>query len=73
MIKNLFQKIKNIIIGNWRNLSGYQSDFQKQRLKICKKCPYNIKYMGTRVCSICGCIIKSKASVENEKCYINKW
>ena len=33
-MKNLFLKIRNIIIGNWRNLIGYQSDETKRRRSI---------------------------------------
>lgn len=72
MLKYLL-KLKNIIIGNWRNIRGYQSDEQKRRLDICKTCEHNVKYMKTRICDQCGCILKSKASVENEKCVLNKW
>jgi hypothetical protein len=70
---NLFLKIRNIIVGNWRNIRGYQSDEMKRRLDICKTCEHNIKYMGARVCDQCGCIIKSKAAVESEQCLMNKW
>lgn len=27
---NLFTKLINIIVGNWRNLTGYTSDEQKE-------------------------------------------
>lgn len=73
MVKRFLLKLKNIIIGNWRNLTGYQSDRMKRRLDICKTCEHNIKFMNSRVCELCGCILKSKASVENEKCLMNKW
>ena len=70
---NLFLKLRNIIVGNWRTLTGYQSDMQKRRLDICKKCDHKMKYMGTEICDLCGCILKSKASIESEKCLMNKW
>jgi hypothetical protein len=69
----IIKKIKNIILGNWRNLIGYTTDEIKRRRKICKTCASNVKYMGTRICSECGCIIKAKTTVEDEKCYLNKW
>ena len=69
----LFTKLRNIIIGNWRNITGYQSDEMKRRLDICKMCEHNIKYMGAHICDQCGCILKSKASIESEKCLMNKW
>lgn len=73
MVKNLFNKLKNIIIGNYRNLINYQSDETKRRRQICKTCESNIKFAGTRICSECGCIIKAKTTIENEKCLKNKW
>ena len=73
MVMNLFLKIRNIIVGNWRNLTGYTSDEQIRRLDICKTCEHNIKFGGTRICELCGCIIKSKVSIESEKCLMNKW
>ena len=30
-MKRLFLKLKNIIIGNWRNLTGYKSDETERR------------------------------------------
>jgi len=67
MVKKLF----NILIGTWRNLIGYDRDYIRKRRKICKSCEHNIKFMGTRICDKCGCVIKSKTAVENEQC--NKW
>lgn len=72
-IKNLFLKIKNIIVGNWRNLTGYTTDETKRRRSICKTCEYKTKIFGSQVCSQCGCIIKSKTAVESEKCLMSKW
>lgn len=65
--------IKNIIKGTWRNLIDYETDLTKQRRDICKKCSHNIKFMGTRICDQCGCVIKSKTAVENEQCKLYKW
>jgi hypothetical protein len=73
MVKNLFLKLRNIIVGNWRNLTSYHSDQMKKRLDICNTCECNIEYLNTRICKLCGCILKSKASVESEKCLMNKW
>ena len=70
---NLFLKIRNIIVGNWRNLIGYTTDETNKRRQICKTCEHNIKFGGTRICDLCGCIIKSKTTVESEKCLMNKW
>lgn len=70
---NLFLKLRNIIVGHYRNLTGYSTDEVKRRRSICKSCEHNIKYMGSRICDQCGCIIKSKTAVESEKCLMNKW
>ena len=43
MVKNLFLKIRNIIVGNWRNLTNYATDetnkirFKFYILKYCNK------------------------------------
>ena len=73
MVISFLKKLRNIIIGNWRNLTGYQSDEMKRRLDICKSCEHNIKYMGSKICDQCGCIIDSKTTIESEKCLMNKW
>ena len=73
MVKLIYYKIRNIIVGNFRNLIGYTSDETKRRRQICKKCSSRIKYLGVYVCEHCGCPIKSKTTVESEKCLMNKW
>lgn len=39
-----------------------------ERLRICSSCPHG----GTR-CDLCGCFIKTKVSLLNSKCPIEKW
>ena len=73
MVKTLFRKLRNIIVGNWRSLTGYQSDETNRRRQICKSCEHNIKYGKTRICEMCGCFIKAKTTIESEKCLMNKW
>ena len=73
MVKKIFNKIRNIIIGNWRSMIGFQSDETIRRRQICKTCEHNIKFGGTRICDQCGCIIKAKTTIESEKCLMNKW
>ena len=73
MVKKIFKKIGNIIIGNWRSMIGFQSDETIRRRQICKTCEHNIKFGGTRICDQCGCIIKAKTTIESEKCLMNKW
>lgn len=65
--------IKRVIKGNWRNLIGYETKESKRRYEICKTCEHNIRFSGVRLCELCGCPLKSKTKVEEEKCLINKW
>ncbi len=69
----MVKKILNIIKGNWRNLIRFKSDISEKRKQICKTCEHNIKFMGTRICDQCGCIIDAKVTIENEQCNLNKW
>lgn len=73
MVISFFKKIRNILVGNWRNLTGYTSDETKRRRQICKTCEHNIRIGITRICNQCGCFIKPKTAVESEKCLMNKW
>lgn len=66
-------KLWNIILGTWRNITGYKTEETKRRLSICKSCEHKIRFMKSDICDMCGCILKSKTAVENEKCNLNKW
>jgi len=41
---------------------------KEERLRICDTCPYS----GTQ-CEMCGCHLKTKVSLLNSKCPLNKW
>ena len=69
----LFKKIKNIIIGWSKGLSGYKTEESKRRLAICMKCPDKIKIGKDWVCSQCYCVCKFKVLVDDEKCLKGKW
>ncbi len=43
------------------------------RLAICKSCPYMKKKLTGSYCELCGCIIKIKAKMPDEKCPVGKW
>ena len=73
MVISFFKKIRNIIVGNWRNLTGYTSDETKRRRQICEKCEHNVMFATIKVCELCGCPIQSKTTVKSEKCLNNKW
>lgn len=70
---NILKKIKNILIGTYRNLFDRKPEFAKRRIEICDKCEFEKGKGRSRYCSRCLCIIESKASVEDECCLENKW
>lgn len=43
----------------------------KNRLSICKECPFFIKL--TKQCTKCGCIMTQKAKLSEAFCPIGKW
>ena len=69
----IFKKIRNIIIGTYRNIFNKNQDLAIQRLKYCNKCSHRMMFMGQYICDQCGCIIESKVRVEDEHCMIDKW
>lgn len=46
---------------------------EKIRLDICSSCTKTICLGKEKICSQCGCPIKSKVRVKEEKCNLNKW
>jgi len=44
------------------------SVLKDERLRICGTCPHS----GTQ-CEMCGCHLKTKVSLLNSECPINKW
>ncbi len=66
-------KVKNIAIGYTRYATDVKYEFTDDRIRICQKCKKNYWIKRTLWCSICKCFIPAKASVENEKCPLNKW
>ena len=69
----VLRKIRNIIIGTYRNIFNKNQDLATQRLKYCDKCEHRIMFMGQYICDQCGCILESKVRVEDEHCMIDKW
>ena len=72
MVK-IFKKIRNIIIGTYRNIFNKNQDMATIRLKYCNKCEHRILFMKQYICDQCGCILESKVRVEDEHCMIDKW
>lgn len=69
----VLRKIRNIIIGTYRNIFNKKQDLATQRLKYCNKCEHRMLFMGQYICDQCGCILESKVRVEDEHCMIDKW
>ena len=69
----MLRKIRNIIIGTYRNIFNKNQDLATQRLQYCNKCEHRIMFMGQYICDQCGCILESKVRVEDEHCMIDKW
>lgn len=69
----IFIKLRNIIVGTYRNIFNKNQDLAIRRLKYCNKCEHKIMFMGQYICNQCGCILESKVRVEDEHCIIDKW
>ena len=67
-------KVVNIIKG-WANLlMGKKTCVSKTRMDVCRKCPHRKRIMGIMdVCAMCGCFLKAKTRVLEEKCPIRLW
>ena len=67
-------KVLNIIVGTFNNLFGIMPSFGRSRMRKCMGCAHvrNGKVLGYR-CSRCGCILRSKVTVRDEKCPIGVW
>ena len=69
----IFRKIRNIIIGTYRNIFNKNQDLAMLRLVYCNRCEHRMMFMGQYICDQCGCILESKVRVEDEHCMIDKW
>lgn len=70
----LVVKLWHIIEGNFKNLFKLYPSFSIPRLKVCNKCIDKIYIpLFGYTCNQCGCIIKSKICVKDEKCPAGKW
>ena len=65
--------IINIIKGNFRRLFNIRPNYYEERYKICKVCSEKEETPIGEICGLCGCPLKSKLRVEDEKCYLNKF
>lgn len=73
-IMKIIKNLPNILLGTLRNIFKIRPNYYQKRYDICKQCEYKKYARGFgEYCDVCGCIIKSKISVESEQCYIDKW
>lgn len=72
-IRKMVRKIKNIIVGWYRKLTGRKSNFAENRIKICKRCSHREEFAGMEFCSLCFCEIYAKSEVEDEICLDGRW
>lgn len=70
----MVKKLINIIKGWSYRLLNKNEQLAKKRIAICNKCHSrtHIDIIGD-ICDECGCVLKAKARVEDEKCELNKW
>lgn len=62
-IHSLKTAVVDIAKGNYAPLI-----LKEERLRICDTCPHS----GTQ-CEMCGCHLKTKASLLNSECPLRKW
>lgn len=66
--------IVSVIKGNWMRLTGGNTRLYHIRRRSCMSCTERESVKGVgEICGICGCPLKSKLRVEDEKCGLNKW
>ena len=46
----IFKKLRNIIIGTYRNIFNKHIDLAIRRLKYCNKCEHRIMFMKQYIC-----------------------
>ena len=69
----MINKLKNIVLGWWFRITNSNYDLYKERIEICNSCDKKIKILGDDYCSACGCSLKAKCRVKDEKCLMDKW
>lgn len=70
----MLTKFKHILLGTYYNLLNKKQDIAYPRLMICSKCKYNKISIGFgNYCNLCGCILKSKTTIGEERCPAGKW
>lgn len=53
------------------NKARLSDELQQERMEICKKCPFFVKF--TQQCTKCGCIMPAKTKLADAFCPVGKW
>ena len=72
-IIGLFTHPISIIKGNWFRFKDKNHKLYTFRYKKCKFCKEKENTPIGEVCGLCGCPLKSKLRVIEEKCELDKW
>lgn len=71
---NFVTKIKHIIIGTYNNIFNKEQELARSRLVKCFLCKHKKYIFGLGfICARCGCILRLKTTVKDEKCPTGKW
>lgn len=68
-----FNWIRRVFTGWYNRFTGKEESLYQERMKICSSCKDKINIFGEETCSLCGCPLKSKNRVKDEKCLKGLW
>jgi hypothetical protein len=54
-----------------KNMPRAPERVQKERMEMCRSCPFFIKITGQ--CRMCGCFMEAKTRLADAACPENKW
>lgn len=67
-------KVWRIVKSFYYRLFNKNAILREKRLPICNKCEYKLDVTNSEsICTQCGCIIKNKVLIKEERCVVNKW
>ncbi len=70
---DFFKWVIRVITGWFNRFTGKEENLYKERMIFCNKCEDKITIFGEETCSLCGCPLKSKNRVKDEKCLKGLW
>lgn len=72
-IKGVLTHPIRIIKGHWYNYKDKNNKLYKIRYKHCNYCKEKEDSRIGELCGLCGCPLKSKLRIREEKCELNRW